>query len=283
MDDDHQPAVPAARRPADEPSGPGGYRRPGPGSLSVHSPRLELKPGSDTELDDRPGGDGGTGRGAGHGVRIGIVDDHRMMLDALSGWLRSAADDIEVAIAVTRWPQLLVHPAFPVDVVLLDLDLGDEIPAAEKISTLVSAGVAVVVVSTFADPRRVRQSMAAGALGYVPKTEGVAELVRAVRAAAAGEGHLTPVLASMLVAGAELDGNPALSPQERRALVLYASGLPLKSVARQLDISVETAKTYLGRVRDKYAQAGREARTKIALHRRAVEDGLLADVPYRAD
>ena len=55
-----------------------------------------------------------------------------------------------------------------------------------------------------------------------------------------------------------------------------APGLPLKSVAEHLDISTETAKTYLGRVREKYAQAGREARTKIALHRRAVEDGLLS-------
>jgi len=109
----------------------------------------------------------------------------------------------------------------------------------------------------------------------VPKSENAAEIVRAVRAAARGVAHVTPALAAMLLAGGPDDTMPALSPQERRALVLYASGLPLKSVARQLDISVETAKTYLTRVREKYAIAGREARTKIALHRRAVEDGLL--------
>lgn len=216
-------------------------------------------------------------------IRIGIVDDHRIILEGLSNLLRAEAADLEVAIAVPTFRELIRHPRFPVDVVLLDLDLGDDVPTAAKIVELAAAGVAVVVVSAFADPRRVRESMATGALGYVPKSESAAEIVRAVRAAAQGEGHVTPALAAMLIAESPDDAGPALSPQERRALVLYASGLPLKSVARQLDISMETAKTYLTRVREKYSQAGREARTKIALHRRAVEDGLLHDPDQALD
>jgi hypothetical protein len=51
----------------------------------------------------------------------------------------------------------------------------------------------------------------------------------------------------------------------------------MKSVARRMNISVDTAKCYVDRVREKYAHAGREARTKIDLHRRALEDGLLPD------
>jgi two-component system, NarL family, uhpT operon response regulator UhpA len=215
-------------------------------------------------------------------IRVGIVDDHRLMLDALSSWLGSEAADISVEIAASTWPALVGDPRFPVDVVLLDLDLGDGVPVGSKIVRLGTVGVAAVVVSTFADPRRVRECLAAGALGFVPKSEDATEIPRAIRAAAAGEGYVTPALAALLVA-AEQDPHaeppPPLSQQERRALVLYASGLPLKSVAEHLDISTETAKTYLGRVRDKYAQAGREARTKIALHRRAVEDGLLPADP----
>ena len=230
------------------------------GDLRVHSERLELR----TETPDPR-------------IRVGIVDDHQLMLDGLTTWLGAETDDLDVTIAVTGFRDLIRHPHFPVHVVLLDLDLGDDVPTSAKIVELAAAGVAVVVVSAFADPRRVRESIAAGALGYVPKSETAAEIVRAVRAAAQGEAHVTPALAAMLVADGPDANMPALSPQERRALVLYASGLPLKSVARQLDISVETAKTYLTRVREKYAHAGREARTKIALHRRAVEDGLLHD------
>jgi two-component system, NarL family, uhpT operon response regulator UhpA len=217
-------------------------------------------------------------------VRVGIVDDHRLVLDALSSWLTAEADDVAVEIAVTSWEALLADPRFPVDVVLLDLELGDGVPVGSKIVRLGTAGVPVVVIGSFADPRRVRECLAAGASGYVPKAEDAGEIPRAIRAAAAGEGYVSAALAALLVASEQdpaAEPPPPLSQQERRALVLYASGLPLKSVAEHLDISTETAKTYLGRVREKYAQAGREARTKIALHRRAVEDGLIAaESPY---
>jgi two-component system uhpT operon response regulator UhpA len=209
-------------------------------------------------------------------IRLAIVDEHRLMLDGLQMWLAAEADDVQVDIAVSSWRDLLAHSEYPVDVALLDLDLEDDVPMGAKIVRLVRSGVAVVVISTFVDPRRVRECVAAGALGYVSKREDTTEILRSVRAAAAGESRVSAVVAALLATDEGAEPPPALSPQERRALVLYASGLPLKGVAEHLDISVETAKTYLSRVREKYALAGREARTKIALHRRAVEDGLIA-------
>ncbi|MGK2853265.1 MAG: DNA-binding response regulator, partial [Microbacteriaceae bacterium] len=56
-------------------------------------------------------------------IRIALVDDHRMLLSALTEWIRKVASDIQVVAAVATWPELLTHPEFPVDVVLLDLDL----------------------------------------------------------------------------------------------------------------------------------------------------------------
>ena len=72
---------------------------------------------------------------------------------------------------------------------------------------------------------------------------------------------------------------PALSAQETRTLRLYATGMPIKSVARRLGISEETAKQHVRRVREKYAQAGRAAPTKVDLYHRAVEDGHLPFPP----
>jgi DNA-binding NarL/FixJ family response regulator len=169
------------------------------------------------------------------------------------------------------------HPAYPVDVVVLDLELHDGVPPAVKIAAARAAGVAVVVVSGFTDHSQVRSALSAGARGYVPKSEPVATVVDAVVAAAAGEQFLTPALAAALLAD-DLGGSaPMLSPQELRALTLYVSGLPLKSVARQMNVHYETAKSYLDRVRTKYAQVGREARTKVELRNRAVEDGHLTE------
>ncbi|HEY5360135.1 MAG TPA: response regulator transcription factor [Streptosporangiaceae bacterium] len=210
-------------------------------------------------------------------VRIAIVDDHHMVLSGLQAWVKAADGIVRVVIAAASWAELLEHPAFPVDVVLLDLDLGDGIPVPLKISTLRQAGVATVVISTLADPARIRACLDAGAAGYLPKSEPADEILRAVTSAAGGQGYMTSSMAALLVADLEdnAESAPALSPQELRALILYASGLPMKSVARRLGVSIYTAKGYIDRVRDKYAHAGREARTKLDLHQRAVEDGLL--------
>jgi len=55
--------------------------------------------------------------------------------------------------------------------------------------------------------------------------------------------------------------------------------MPMKSVARKMTISEETAKQYLGRVRVKYSRAGRAAPTKLELYYRAVEDGHVPPLP----
>ena len=74
-------------------------------------------------------------------IRLALVDDHKMLLGALTEWIRSAADDINMVTAVSSWPELLTSPEFPVDVVLLDVDLKDNIPISLKISTLKTTGV----------------------------------------------------------------------------------------------------------------------------------------------
>jgi two-component system uhpT operon response regulator UhpA len=61
-------------------------------------------------------------------IRLALVDDHKMLLGALTEWIRNAASDINMVAAVSTWPDLLTHREFPVDVVLLDLDLKDNIP-----------------------------------------------------------------------------------------------------------------------------------------------------------
>jgi two-component system uhpT operon response regulator UhpA len=210
-------------------------------------------------------------------ITLGIVDDHRVLLDGLTAWIRARADDIDVAIVCPTWAGLLAHPRYPVDVVLLDLELGDALPPAVKIATLRMASVATVVVSSYAEPALVRECLSAGALGFVPKSDDASAILESIRVTARGETFLSSAVSAALLADDDRCGDaPKLSEQERRVLVLYASGLPMKSVARRLDVGYETAKSYLGRVRQKYADCGREARSKIDLRRRAVEDGLIS-------
>ena len=208
-------------------------------------------------------------------IRVAIVDDHRMLLGALTEWIRSA-QDIDMVAAVASWPELLSSSAFPVDVVLLDLDLKDNIPISLKIATLKTMAVKVVLMSTYSEPNVVREALAAGALGYLVKSEDASMIIEALRAAAIGESFVSAELDLALNAG-EVGGSPKLSAQERRVMALYGGGEPVKAVAFQLSISEETAKSYLKRIREKYRVAGFDVGTKVALRKRAIEDGILIE------
>jgi DNA-binding NarL/FixJ family response regulator len=211
-------------------------------------------------------------------IDIAAVDDHPIVLDSVAGWIAADEDDIRVIATAATVPALLTGPGRRAHVVLLDLDLGDGTTAEGNVAAIRAAGPAVLVLSASDRPAAVRAAMRAGARGYALKSERADQIRLAVREIAAGRDWISPHLAYIFATDDAVD-RPTLSPQERRALQLYAAGLPLKSVARKMAIGEETVKQYLGRVRQKYTIAGRAAPTKLELYHRAVEDGHLPPPP----
>lgn len=210
-------------------------------------------------------------------IDIAAVDDHPIILDSVATWVADDGDIRVVATAPTVG-ELLAGPGRRAHVVLLDLDLGDGSSAEGNVAAIRAAGPEVLVLSASNRPLAVRAAMRAGARGYALKSEQADQIRSAIREVAAGRDWISAVLAYIFATDDGPD-RPTLSHQERRTLQLYATGLPMKSVAKQMAISEETAKQYLGRVRQKYALAGRAAPTKLELYHRAVEDGHLPPPP----
>jgi len=204
-------------------------------------------------------------------LRLAIVDDHRMLLDALTHWVRTADADIVVAAAVTGWAELLAHPHFPFDVVLLDLDLRDDLDLRMKLRLLRTTGAKTIVISTHARRSVIVDALAAGASGYLVKSEDTATIIQAITAAASGSQFSTARLDGILSTAVE----PGLSDQERRVVALYSAGRPMKQVAQNLNISVETARAYLRRARAKYKAAGIDVSGRLSLRSRAIDDDII--------
>jgi DNA-binding NarL/FixJ family response regulator len=211
-------------------------------------------------------------------IDIAAVDDHPIILDSVANWVMADGSDIRVVATAATVDALLAGPGRRADVVLLDLDLGDGTTVEGNVAAILAAGPAVLVLSASDRPLAVRAAMRAGARGYALKSEQADRIRSAIREVAAGRDWISSRLAYILATDDAASG-PTLSNQERRALQLYATGLPMKSVARKMTISEETVKQYLGRVREKYALAGRAAPTKLELYHRAVEDGHLPPSP----
>ncbi|WP_353813309.1 response regulator [Agromyces sp. SYSU T00266] len=215
-------------------------------------------------------------------VRVAILDDHAVIVDGIASWIAEHAPDLGVVIRTTLWLDLIRHPDFPVDLVLMDLQLGDSVSIESRIRACRAAGAIVVVVTALDDDASRERCLAAGADAFVSKTLPVADVVaearRALRGERASRASTRPTGSAVGDdAGLEVAAPPeaALSAAERRAVGLYVQGMSTADVAATMEVGYETAKTYLRRARDKYAKVGRPAGRRAELIRRAAEDGML--------
>ncbi|HYK06358.1 MAG TPA: response regulator transcription factor [Gaiellaceae bacterium] len=208
-------------------------------------------------------------------IRVLVVDDHavvrqglRSLLDLQDGIevVGDAADGSEGVEAATR-----LRP----DVILIDLVM----PALDGVSAmrLLRERVPetrVIVLTSFLDDDKLLPALRAGAAGYLLKNAEPQEVVRAVRAAHAGQTVLDPVVAARLVEtlAADEQGDPIdrLTPREREVLLLIGRGFANKRIALELGLAEKTVKAHVGHV---LAKLGVSDRTQAAIA--AVRAGLV--------
>ncbi len=203
-----------------------------------------------------------------------ILDDHPLVRRALADNLTRSLGEIEICYegaSVAEAARIIDEVGC--DCAILDLDLGDNRSPVSNVEALHASGVPILVVSALGDPSLVRSTLLAGALGFISKQADLELFMHAVQATIAGEEYMSPEIASALLASPEVAVE--LSERERTAMTLYASGLKMTSVARQMEVSVGTAQEYIKRVRAKYAKSGNPLSTKTELYQQARSEGML--------
>lgn len=203
-----------------------------------------------------------------------LLEDHALVREGLERSLLERIPDATIVYTGASLPEAeAALEGVTVDCAIVDLDLGDGRSAVEVVSTFTARQVPVVVVSALGDMGVVQSAIIAGASAYVTKHSDSDDLFSAVTAVLRGESFMSPTFAGALVPTGS--SRIVLSEQQQKALVLYASGLKLDTVARRMGVAPSTVKQYIDRVREKYTAAGKVARTKTDLYRIAREAGLL--------
>lgn len=208
-------------------------------------------------------------------VRVLVADDHgairaglRLMLDGADG-ITVVGEAADGATAVTN------ARALRPDVVLMDIRMPG-MDGIEATRAIVAEGLAdVLALTTFDLDDYVRGVLAAGAVGFLLKTVGAAELVDAVRRVAAGDGVLAPevtrrLLADLVAAQAPAPPPPAagiddLTVRERDVLACLGAGMSNAEIGRALDITEATTKTHVTRVLAKLDCASRLQAALVAV------------------
>lgn len=205
-------------------------------------------------------------------LRVVLVDDHpvfRLGMAALLGSL-AGIEVVGTASGAAEARALLTGPRAPdapgVDVVVMDLDLGDGSGVDVTRDVLAARpDAAVLVMSMHEDDDAVVAAVRAGARGYLVKSAPPDQVERAVRAVAAGEMILGPSVAARAMAYV-LGGRtavrvpfPRLTDREREVLDLVAGGHDNVVIARRLGLSAKTVRNHVANVLTKLEVPDRSA------------------------
>ena len=191
-------------------------------------------------------------------IRVGVIDSHDLLLAGARALMSMPYSPAEFVVGANTVDRLCAqHPEL--DVVLLDIRLADKTSAEDNTRRLSAQGWKVLL---HADSRQREAGSIlrrTPACGVASKNDHARTLLEAIVTVARGDTWAK-----------DLDNQPVdLTHRETQVLRFYAAGQTYAQTAQSLDpqISVESVKTYLSRIRKRYDAAGRPASTRLELRR----------------
>ena len=194
-------------------------------------------------------------------MKILVVDDHPLVLEALKGVLHQLHAEVDIfgASAADSARELVrAHP--DADLMLLDLGLpgADGFTLLEEFRTDYPT-VPVVVLSGSESRENVTRALSLGAMGYIPKRYSNDVLIGALRLVLSGGLYVPPAV--LPLAGGQAAERPAapaqppaatirpedlgLTPRQSEVLALVLQGLPNKLICRRLNLAEPTVKVHM--------------------------------------
>jgi DNA-binding NarL/FixJ family response regulator len=203
-------------------------------------------------------------------ITVSIVDDETELRQSITTFV-NGSPGFKCISAYGSAKEALQHlPTDRPDVVLMDIHMKgmDGIECVQRLKLQVPE-IQIVMLTVYEDTEQIFKALSFGASGYLLKRLSPTKLLQAIREVHAGGSPMSSSIARKVVAsfqkarkGAEKQ-QALLSPRETMVLDCLAKGLTYKQIADQLEISIDTIRTYIRRVYEKlHVQSRTEAVAK---------------------
>jgi DNA-binding NarL/FixJ family response regulator len=202
-------------------------------------------------------------------ISVSIVDDEKELRLSITTFVNGSPGFRCVSAYSSAEAALKGLSSDKPDVVLMDINLGgmNGIECVERLKAEVPA-MQILMLTVYEDMDQIFKALAAGAGGYLLKRSSPTKLLQAIRELHVGGSPMSSSIARKVVASFQKSNQTGekqthLSPREEAVLNCLAKGLTYKQIADQLDISIDTIRTYIRRIYEKlHVQSRTEAVAK---------------------
>jgi DNA-binding NarL/FixJ family response regulator len=203
-------------------------------------------------------------------IRVVLADDHSVVRKGVREFLEEEPDIDVIGEASDGLQAVELATELQPDVIVMDIKM-PQLSGVDATKRIRSAApkVRVLALTAYDDDPYIFGLLEAGASGYVLKTAESSELIRAIRAVAAGQSALDPAIAPRIIARVAQPAPVAesLTERELEVLRLAARGLTNKQIGHDLDISDRTVQNHLANIYAKLGVASRTEAVTAALQR----------------
>ena len=214
-----------------------------------------------------------------HGpIRLMVVDSHPLVRWALIQIARERDDLVNAGEAGTAKEAIAMAYAVRPDVATIECSTpgGDGWALAAKLRENYPT-LGIVILTSDATDQMLFRALDLGASAFLSKSAAIADVLAAIRHAAASPLSFTAAgLAAALARKRDTTDRFALSPREREILILLRDGMSVPAIAAQLYVSLSTAKTYVARLYEKLGARNRAQALMTAVRLGMFEDRLVA-------
>ena len=207
-------------------------------------------------------------------MRILIADDHAIVRKGLIQLLKDEFPIIRV-IEVNNGTEALAEATKSTwDIILLDISMPGR-NGIEVLKEMRTIGIKapILILSMHPEETFAIRALKAGASGFLNKNKTPEELIKAIQLVLTGRKYITPTVAEQLAdltVFSEDPGHARLSDREMQILRLFASGMQVSQIAKEISLSVNTISTYRTRILEKLS-----LKNNAELIRYAYENGLV--------
>ena len=197
-------------------------------------------------------------------IRVIVADDEHLIREALVALLELTGDIEVVGQAASGDEALALARRLAPDVAVLDLQMPG--PSGTEVAAALASelpGCACVIVTSHGLPGHLKQALAQGVRGFVPKTITGTGLAGVIRTVHAGGRYVDPALAADAIAA----GDSPLTPRESDVLEAADGGAPVEEIAARVNLSPGTVRNYLSSAIGKQHASTRHEAVRIARER----------------